>query len=152
MPSDRLEEKERKKQLEQSKGRRWKDAAKKLSEVDLTDQEWKILEPLIPRSLARRTSAYHRYAGSDQRHPVPGSHGREISRLAARFPTLGNRVELFPKLSRRWDLEAHPHSPARKDARESRGREPTPSAAIIDSQSVKTSQKGGGAETSAANA
>jgi hypothetical protein len=32
MPSDSLEEKERNKKLEQGKGRRWKDAAKKLSQ------------------------------------------------------------------------------------------------------------------------
>jgi transposase len=44
------------------------------------------------------------------------------------------------------------HDRLREAARSKQGREATPSAAIIDSQSVKTSQKGGGAATMVASA
>ena len=50
------------------------------------------------------------------------------------------------KYFRRWTLDGTwegVHKSLRPNVRQSEGRSPTPSAAIIDSQSVKTTEKGG---------
>ena len=116
---------------------------------DLNDQEWEIVRPMIPP-------------------PKPGGRPREMD-----MREVLNAIFYVLKSGCQWDMLPHDFPPKgtvyhyfntwRKDGtwaaindqlreqlREELGREATPSAASIDSQSVKTTEKGAhGATTEA---
>ena len=110
---------------------------------DLSDLEWELVQPLLPepnpmgrprevdfRALLNalfyvdRTGCQWRY--------IPGDFGLKW-----------NTVYYY---SRKFNLDGTIdaiHDTLRRKVRVQAGRDPEPSAAIVDSQSVKTSQKGG---------
>ena len=117
---------------------------------DVSDGEWAVLAPLFPPKRTR---------GQPRLHPV-----RELLD-AIRYVLRGGIAwralpHDFPPWSRVWtDYRAwrddgtwrRVHDALHRQVRVAAGRDPEPSAGILDSQSVKTGEKGGPAATTRAS-
>jgi transposase len=116
---------------------------------DLTDQEWAILELLLPPAKPGgrpRTTEIRAVINAILYLDRTGGQWRA---LPHDFPCWSTVWSYF----RTWRNDGtweRLHTALREQTRCAQGRQSTPSAAIIDSQSVKTSQKGGSAATTAA--
>lgn len=112
--------------------------------TDLTDEQWSLLEPMMPppgvggrpQSVPRRTIInailYLQRAGCAW---------RLLPREFGNWSTIYYYFRLW-RIDGTWELI---HKKLREKVRRKIGKKPTPTAAILDSQSVKTAapQKGG---------
>jgi len=108
---------------------------------DLTDKEWGVIEPLVkqgamgrPRELNIRdilNAIFYVIRGGNQWRMLPKDFPSWKAVYAYFFRWRKNGV---------WDTI---HDELRKKCRAKAGKEENPTAAIVDSQSVKTVQKGG---------
>lgn len=116
--------------------------------TDLTDAQWAILEPLVPPP---------KPGGRPPRH-----HRRELVNAMLYILRSGEAWRLMPHDLPPWQTVYHYfrlwrldgtweriHTALRDQVRQRQGRAPQPRGAILDSQSAKTTEKGGAAATMA---
>jgi transposase len=112
---------------------------------DLTDDQWQIIEPLIPcakRGGRRRTTDMREVINAIFYIERSGCQWRMIPKD---FPPRSTIGEYFYQW-RNDGTTKKIHDTLRDKVREQAGKETQPTAAIIDSQSVKTVEKGGFAD------
>jgi transposase len=113
---------------------------------DLSDREWEILGPLLP---AQKPGGRHRgYAVREIVNAIQylirgGGAWRSLPHDLPHWQSVYHYFRLW-KRDGTW-LRIHDH--LHEEVRKQMGRDVQPSAAIIDSQSVKTTEKGGSTAT-----
>ena len=117
--------------------------------TDLTDAEWAILEPLLPRPATPRGPGRPRVV--ELRRVVDAlvsmnRTGCQWRLLPHEYPAWGAVRYYFDTWQQDGTWERI-NDALRRQVRVRAGKEPEPTAAIIDSQSVKGAEKGGAAST-----
>jgi putative transposase len=118
--------------------------------TDLSDAQWELLHPLLEKPKER--------GGRPRKYPLreivnalnyQARAGCSWRMLPKDFPRWTNVYDHFRRWKKDGTLE-QVHDTLRDFVRVSAGREVSPSAAVIDSQTVRTTEKGGSVGTTAA--
>lgn len=115
---------------------------RKTSPTDLTDAQWALVQPLLPPPKQR--GRHRRVALREVVNAILylARSGGSWRLVPHDFPPWGTVWGYF----RTWRQDGtwqRVHDALREQVRVAAGREATPSAAILDSQSVKTTKQGG---------
>src|SRR5438128_1461111 len=93
----------------------------------------------LAQSETRRTTTHHESARSTQRDLLPSAWRHRVGHVAHRFSEVENRLSLFSAVA----FSRRVHNRLRARVRKAAGRQTQPSAGIMDSQSMKTTEVGG---------
>jgi transposase len=109
-------------------------------ETDLTDVQWERVRPFVESSLGRTASVSRRSIINAILYVART--GCQWRLLPLDFPNWSTVYSCYHRWAWNGTLEKL-HAALRDQVRESRGKKAQPTAAIVDSQSVKTTSKGG---------
>jgi transposase len=116
--------------------------------TDMTDEEWLVIEPLMPWPTwldgnGGRPEEYCRRQITDAIRYV-ADNGCKWRNLPCDFPPFRTVHAIFTRWNQDGDLDAL-HNDLRDEVRKAEGRDTEPTAAIIDSQSVRAAETVGAA-------
>jgi transposase len=112
--------------------------------TDVSDKQWVLIEPLLPQAKGSRTGRPRIYSQREMLNAI-----FYLLRTGCQWRNLPNDLPPYGAVWMqfcRWRNDGtldKVHDALRAKAREKAGRKEAPSAAILDSQSVKTTEKGG---------
>ena len=129
-------------------------ASSKRYATDLTDEQWERVRPFVDRRMGRPPSVDRREIVNAVLYLVRT--GCQWRMLPDSFPHWATVHSCY----RRWRLDGTDGEPStldrlhdalRRDVRRHAERDPEPSVLVVDSQSVKTTEKGGRGATTPAS-